>query len=109
MAIQKIVGLPAFPWIASHTLAMTMAVCDGQLPRERIAETVAVARDAACGGVWKMDRQDKRARVRDLAQKPSPRLRRRLWVEVENRRPVRLAALQRVVHQVARHDRLLAL
>ena len=56
-----------------------------------------------------MDRQDECARVGDLAQEAPSRLRGLHGVEVEDGRPVRLAALQRVVHEIAGHDRLLAL
>src|ERR1700730_17874464 len=58
--------------------------------------------------MWKMDRQHKPARSGGLAEKSPARPRRLFGVPIEDRRPIRLTALQRVVHQVADDDRVLS-
>src|SRR5690242_16250284 len=75
------------------------------LAHELVAEALAVRLDQACGGMREMDRQHEAAGAGGLAEELPPRLRRLLLVPVEDRRPVGLAALQRVMHQVADHHR----
>ena len=55
-----------------------------------------------------MDRQDILAGTCDLSEKLSPLPRGLRQVPVEDRRPIGLAALQGVVHEVADHDRVLS-
>ena len=55
-----------------------------------------------------MDRQDILAGTRDLSEKLSPRPRGLRRIPVEDRRPIGLATLQGVVHEVADHDRVLS-
>ena len=79
------------------------------LTHERIAEAVAVGGNEAGGRVRKVNRQNICARVGDLTQEAAARPRGLRRVGVEDGRPIRLAALQRMVHQIASHDRVLAL
>jgi len=55
-----------------------------------------------------MDRQNIFAGPGDLGEKLSPRPRGLRRIPVENRRPIGLATLQGVVHEVADHDRVLS-
>ena len=55
-----------------------------------------------------VDRQQQQARAGDLAEEAPPRRDRLLRVPIEDRRPLRLAALQGVVEEVAGDDRALA-
>src|ERR1051326_7416395 len=55
-----------------------------------------------------MDRQHVAAGAGNFAEQFAPRLRGLLLVPIENGRPVRLAHLQGVMHEVADHDRVAA-
>jgi hypothetical protein len=70
---------------------------------------VAIRADVADGGARKMDRQHQRGSVGDLAKEAPTRLRGLRRVRVKDGRPIRLPALQRMMHQVAGHDRVAAL
>src|SRR5215470_12537257 len=72
---------------------------------EFVAEPIAVRLDQPGGGMRKMDRQHEPAGAGGVAEESSARLRRLFLVPVEDGRPVGLAALQRVVHQIADHHR----
>jgi hypothetical protein len=56
-----------------------------------------------------MDWQDECACVRDLPQEAPARLRGLDGISVENGRPIGFPALKRMVHEVTRHHRFLAL
>src|ERR1051325_970559 len=78
------------------------------LPHELVAEPLAIRLDQPGGRMREMDRQDEAAGPGGVAEEAPTRLRRLLRVPVEHRRPVRLAALQGVVHHVSDHHRMLA-
>src|ERR1700730_15213780 len=74
------------------------------IANEFVTEPVAIGLDQPGGRMRKMDRQHKSTSSGDLAQEPSARLRRLCTVPVEDRRPIRLAALQGVMHEVSDDD-----
>src|SRR6516164_9228937 len=78
------------------------------LSHKLVPEPCAVGLDEPRRRMWKMDRQNIFAGPGDLAEKLSPRPRGLLRIPVENRRPIGLATLQGVVHEVADHDRVLS-
>src|SRR5262249_11841559 len=71
-------------------------------------EPCAVGLDEPRRRMWKMDRQNIFAGPGDLGEKLSPRPRGLRRIPVEDRRPIGLATLQGVVHEVADHDRVLS-
>src|SRR6202040_561113 len=66
-----------------------------------VAEPLAISFDASRGRVRKMNRHDNGAGPGDFAQETPARARRLIAVPVEHGRPIRLPALQRVMHEVA--------
>src|SRR5215831_7839872 len=75
---------------------------------EPVAKPLAIRLDPPDRRVREMHRHHEGAGAGDLAEEFSPRARSLLLVPVEDRRPVRLPALQRMVHEVADDDRALA-
>src|SRR5215469_16049437 len=78
------------------------------LSHKLVPEPCAVGLDEPRRRMWKMDRQNIFAGPGDLGEKLSPRPRSLHWIPVEDRRPIGLATLQGVVHEVADHDRVLS-
>src|SRR5262245_46241089 len=68
---------------------------------ELVTKPLAVGLDQSGGWMWEMDRQDESIGSGNFAQESPARLRRLHTVPVEDRRPVRLAALQGMMHQVS--------
>src|SRR6516164_9743978 len=75
---------------------------------EFVAKALAVRLDPPHGWMGKMNGQHKRAAPGGLAEKLPARLRRLVRIPAEDSRPIRLAALQRVMHQVADDNRMLS-
>src|SRR5581483_9668207 len=75
---------------------------------EAIVETAAVRLQQADRRIREMDRQDQRVGVGDGGKEFPPRYRRQLRIPVRPRRPVDLAALDRVMHEIAGDHRALA-
>src|ERR1700740_813014 len=69
--------------------------CAFASPHELVAKSLAVRLNQPRGGRGKVDRQHKAAGTCDLAEKAPARARRLVGVPIEDRRPARLAALQR--------------
>src|SRR5262245_50619661 len=78
------------------------------LSHKLVPEPCAVGLDEPRRRMWKMDRQNIFAGPGDLGEKLSPRPRGLRRIPVEDRRPIGLATLQGVVHEVADHDRVLS-
>src|SRR5262245_63187981 len=78
------------------------------LSHKLVPEPCAVGLDESRRRMWKMDRQNIFAGPGDLGEKLSPRPRGLRRIPVEDRRPIGLATLQGVVHEVADHDRVLS-
>src|SRR5262249_11432245 len=78
------------------------------LSHKLVPEPCAVGLDEPRRRMWKMDRQNIFAGPGDLGEKLSPRPRGLFRIPVENCRPIGLATLQGVVHEVADHDRVLS-
>src|SRR5215831_7370291 len=76
------------------------------LSHKLVPEPCAVGLDEPRRRMWKMDRQNIFAGPGDLDEKLSPRPRGLRRIPVEDRRPIGLATLQGVVHEVADHDRV---
>src|SRR5262249_11671835 len=81
---------------------------DNCLSHNLVPEPCAVGLDEPRRRMWKMDRQNIFAGPGDLGEKPSPRPRGLRRIPVEDRRPIGLATLQGMVHEVADHDRVLS-
>src|SRR5262249_49558828 len=78
------------------------------LSHKLVPEPCAVGLDEPRRRMWKMDRQNIFAGPGDLGEKLPPRPRGLRRIPVEDRRPIGLATLQGVVHEVADHDRVLS-
>src|SRR5262245_23105760 len=78
------------------------------LSHKLVPEPYAVGLDESRRRMWKMDRQNIFAGPGDLGEKLSPRPRGLRRIPVEDRRPIGLATLQGMVHEVADHDRVLS-
>ena len=78
------------------------------LSHKFVPEAHAVGLDQPRRRMWKMDRQNISAGASNLGEKLSPRSRGLRRIPVEDCRPIRLATLQGMVHEVANHDRLLS-
>src|SRR5262249_36702809 len=78
------------------------------LSHKLVPEPCAVGLDEPRRRRWKMDPQKLFAGPGDLGEKLSPRPRGLRRIPVEDRRPIGLATLQGVVHEVADHDRVLS-
>ena len=77
------------------------------LPHEAVPEALAVGLEPPRRRGGEVDRQQQQSRAGDLAEEAPPRRDRLLRVPIEDRRPLRLAALQGVVEEVAGDDRAL--
>src|SRR6185312_15047863 len=99
------------PAIATFVLVvepfLILVSCPSLVPLEAIIEPVAVGLDQAGCGTRKVDRQDQRVGIGDGSKELAPRYRRLLRIPVGFRRPVRLAALDLVMHEITRHHRAL--
>src|SRR5213082_2576247 len=71
------------------------------IPLETVVKGGAERLDQPDRRRWKMNRQDQRVGVGDGSKKLSPRHRRLLRIPIRLGRPVRLAALDLVMHEVA--------
>jgi hypothetical protein len=78
------------------------------LSHKLVPEPCAVGLDQPRRRMWKMDRQNIFAGPGDLGEELSSRPRGLRRIPVEDRRPIGLATLRGVVHEVADHDRLLS-
>ena len=96
-------GLHAAPGFRCAPFRATSA-----LTHEFVVKALAIILDQASGRMRKMDRQHGAAGAGHFAEQFTARPRRLGLIPIEHRGPVRLADLQRVMHQVADHDRVLA-
>src|ERR1700719_5180328 len=85
-----------------------LAIREILLSHKFVPEPCAVGLDQPRRRMWKMDRQNIFAGPGDLGEKLSSRPRGLRRIPVEDRRPIGLATLQGVVHEVADHDRVLS-
>src|SRR6516162_1921066 len=80
----------------------------GTLANEFVVKPFPIGLNEAGGRMRKMDRHDVSAGAGDFAEKAPARGRRLRAIPIEDRRPVRLPALQRMMHEIADHNRTLS-